>query len=123
MQRIEISSDWTTSGDEGQLALDVSDAGDALVVVAPMAGVAPESIEVYLQNDLLTIRGHRPAPGAGEATLLHAECFWGRFSRTVVLPIEVKGELALAEYANGVLVLSIPKREILAKVPVQIVED
>lgn len=118
-----LESDWDTQAFDGQLAIDVSDAGDALVVVALMAGVAHDTIEVYLQNDLLTIRGARTAPVLDDAVPLHQECFWGRFSRTAVLPMEVKGELAVAEYVNGVLTLSIPKRETLAKVPIRIVEE
>ena len=51
------------------------------------------------------------------------ECYWGVFSRTIVLPINVKGDLAHAKFQNGVLFVSIPKQKIDNKISIEIVDD
>lgn len=112
--------DWQVAGDEGQLSVDVCDAGKDLVIVAPMAGADAREIDVSIHDDLLTIRGIRLKPEAGSPRL-HEECFWGRFSRTLVLPVEVKSEVASAEYANGMLIIRVPKRQADAHISVRIV--
>lgn len=116
---------WTTVGQpEGQLAVDVHETKDHVVVVSTMAGAATDEIEVHIHNDLLTIRGRRPLPSIeGRTNTFYTECFWGPFSRSVVLPVDVKADLAQAEYTNGVLVVRVPKRTADAKIPVTIVEE
>ena len=119
-----LPENWVEEHREGQLAVDVAEAEKEIIVVSTMAGAETDKIEVYLQNDLLTIRGVRSSPLLGTAAqYLHQECFWGRFSRTVVLPSEVKGELAQAEYKNGVLTIRIPKQKIETKVQVVVVDE
>lgn len=114
--------DWGAL-EEGQLALDVIDTDSALIVVSPMAGAVSEQIEVYIHHDLLTIRGVRLSPASQKnGTLLFTECFWGKFSRSVVLPVDVYGERATATYANGILTIRIPKRQSASSIPVTIVE-
>ena len=115
--------DWQTL-EEGQLAIDVIDAGDALIVVSPLAGAQREDIEVHIHEDLLTIRGVRPPPISREqGDFLHEECFWGKFSRSIILPVDVKGELGSATYTNGILCIRIPKRQSSTMIPVTIVEE
>lgn len=116
---------WNLDHQEGQLNVDVGETKDAVIVVTTMAGADTSRIEVYVHNDLLTIRGRRPLPEVFHtmSQIYHQECFWGAFSRTVVLPVDVNGDLAQASYANGVLTITIPKKETDAKVPVTIVEE
>ncbi len=120
-----IPTDWQESHQEGQLAVDVMDTGKEIVVASTMAGVDTERIEVYVHNDLLTIRGERVSPLAQEksAAVYCQECFWGKFSRTIVLPVHVKGDLAKAAYKNGVLTVRIPKMHLHTQIPVTIVEE
>ena len=89
-----------------------------------MAGAATDKIEVYLHNDLLTIRGQRVSPlvGAGDVDHFHQECFWGKFSRTIILPIDIKPDSARAEYRNGVLVIHLLKQRVDTKITV-LIED
>lgn len=109
---------------EGQLAVDVVETSDQIIVVSTLAGAKTEDLEVAVHNDLLTIRGTRFSPVHDENVhTFHEECYWGKFSRTVVLPQEVKGELARAEYKNGVLIIRIPKQNHDRKIPVTIVEE
>ncbi len=108
---------------EGQLAIDVVQTKDEVVVVAPMAGCRAENLELHLQNDVLTIRGERQSPLNNEADFFYRECYWGKFSRTIVLPVEVKVEMARAEFKNGVLTVALPKTKVDGNIPIVIVEE
>lgn len=122
--KVPISREEWQYESEGQLAVDVAETQDSIVVVSTVAGASVGDIEVSLHNDLLTIRGVRLSPLAGqEVQHFYQECFWGKFSRTIVLPEEVRGEQALAEYKNGLLIVRIPKHESSRKIPVTIVEE
>lgn len=117
--------DWQINTLEGQLAVDVLETRDQIVVLSTVAGAITDKIEVFVHEDLLTIRGVREAPEVIHEALqyFHQECFWGKFSRTIVLPTEVKGDMARAEYKNGILKVTIPKRQEHSKVPIVIVEE
>ena len=109
---------------EGQLAVDIIDTNDSLVVVATVAGASPEEISVYVHNDLLTIRGRRALPiVVGESAFIHRECFWGRFSRTIILPLDVRASGVRAVYKSGVLVVSLPKEKRESRVPITVVDE
>lgn len=116
---------WRDGHEEGQLAVDVADAGDSLVVVSTMAGAPSDRVEVYIHNDMLTIRGVRQSPLAGESITRYycEECFWGAFSRTIVLPAHVQGDLARAQYQGGVLMIRVPKKDAQARIPIIVVDD
>lgn len=120
-----ITEDWQEDHQEGQLSVDVINAEKDLVVISTMAGADSSKIEVNIHNALLTIRGVRVMPirGAEDMSYLHQECYWGKFSRTIVLPVDVKADNARAAYKNGVLVIHIPKRKTESKVQIHIVED
>ena len=121
----ETPDAWNDQMDEGRLAIDIGHTENEIVVVSTMAGAAPDKIEVYIHTDLLTIRGVRTSPfeNTQDIEYYYHECFWGKFSRTVVLPTEVKGELARAEYKNGILTIVIPKRMTDTHVPVVVVDE
>jgi HSP20 family protein len=57
--------------------------------------------------------------GAG---FLYQECYWGGFSRTIVLPTEVKSELARAEYKYGVLTIRLPKHRHDSQIQIDVIE-
>lgn len=116
---------WHEAPSEGQLAVDVADDGANIVVISTMAGAERDRIEVYVHNDLLTIRGSRQSPLAGGENVQYfcQECFWGIFSRTIVLPEHVKGDLARAEYKGGVLTVRIPKQRAQARIPITVIDE
>lgn len=108
---------------EGQLSVDVAETISDLFIVAPMAGAGKDRIELHLQNDLLTIRGERENPIPAGAEFHFSECYWGKFSRSVVLPVDVRLEMAQAEFRNGLLVIRLPKIKTDQVIPITIVEE
>src|SRR3989339_967363 len=113
--------DWVEEGrEEGKLTIDVAQNDTHIFVVSTMAGARPDKIEVMVHNDLLTIRGTRYSPLENEKDIEYyfKECFWGTFSRSIVLPVNVKGDLAHAKFQNGVLNISIPKQKIDNKISI-----
>ena len=108
---------------EGQLSVDVAETPTELIIVAPMAGAWKDRVELHLQNDLLTIRGERENPIPADAEFHFAECYWGKFSRSVILPVDVRLEMAQAEFRNGLLVVRLPKIKTDQAIPITIVEE
>lgn len=119
-------NEWVSEGSgEAKLAVDVAQNDTHIFVVSTMAGSKPDKIEVLVHNDLLTIRGTRYSPLENEKDIeyYYEECFWGVFSRSVVLPVNVKGDLAHAKFQNGVLFVSIPKQKKDNKISIEIIDD
>lgn len=103
--------DWE-DGEEltGQLAVDVYETDDKLVVKARTAGVNKEDLDVSISDGILTISGTLSSGDDTEATNWHIqECYWGEFSRTVALPLAVKEDEAAAGLKDGVLTIEFPK--------------
>ncbi|MDO8435398.1 MAG: Hsp20/alpha crystallin family protein [bacterium] len=94
--------------EEGELAVDVYQTDDSVMVVALVAGVDPHDLSITVQSDLVTIRGMRREPYM-EAAALHSECFWGAFSRTIVLPHDVVESSAIAKLSRGMLTITLAK--------------
>lgn len=98
--------------DEGQLSLDVFRDGESLVIRSTVAGTLPKDLDVSIHGDLLTIRGKREhSTEVDEDRWFYRECYWGSFSRSIVLPFEVASDLASASLKNGILEIHIPIRE------------
>ncbi len=94
----------------GQLAVDVYETEENLVVKARTAGVNKEDLDVSISDGILTISGTLSSGDDTEATNWHIqECYWGEFSRTVALPVAVKEDEAAASLKDGVLTIEFPK--------------
>jgi HSP20 family protein len=107
----EREDDWIGDGlEEGQLSIDVYQTPDAIVVKSTIAGVMPEDIDISINNDMLTIRGRRvQEEDVREENYLYKECYWGNFSRSIILPVEVESDKIEAFLENGVLTVVLPK--------------
>ncbi|MEI7512704.1 MAG: Hsp20/alpha crystallin family protein [Candidatus Uhrbacteria bacterium] len=107
----EPAENWNLPEAEGQLALDVFRRGSHLIVRSTMAGVQPDDVDVAVNGDLLTIRGTRTQhEEINQDDWFHQECYWGTFSRSVVLPVDVYAEQAEASLRDGILEIRIPLR-------------
>jgi len=95
----------------GELAIDVFQTPSEIVIQSPIAGVEESDIDVSIENDMITISGHREKQETvDEKDYFYQECYWGGFSRTVALPTqEVDIEKAKADMDNGVLTIRIPR--------------
>lgn len=103
---------WEEADDEfpGQLAVDVYETADTLVVKARTAGVNKEDLDVSISDGILTVSGTLSSGDDTDATNWHIqECYWGEFSRTVALPVPVKEDEAQASLKDGVLSIAFPK--------------
>jgi HSP20 family protein len=95
---------------EGQLAIDVYQTDKKIFVKSTIAGAQPEDIKISLHHDLLTIKGVRALDEEiEEENYLYRECYWGSFSRSIILPAEVDNKRVEAELENGVLTITLYK--------------
>jgi len=128
--RVAVSSEapereetlWDDDQVEGQLAVDVYQTADAVVVESTIAGVESGDLDIALHEDVLTIRGRRRRPvDVPDRDYLFQECYWGGFSRSIILPVDVDPEGVKASLRNGILTVVLPKSrtEAVKVVPVR----
>ncbi len=95
---------------EGQLTVDVYQTPDEIIVESTIAGVDPENIDVDVTSESVTIRGERKREKKiDEADYFYQECFWGKFSRSIILPQEIDPDKAASSIKNGILIVRLPK--------------
>jgi HSP20 family protein len=103
---------WEESEEDfpGQLAVDVYETDEKLIVKARTAGVNKEDLDVSISDGILTISGTLSSGDDTDATNWHIqECYWGEFSRTLALPVPVKEDEVEAVLKDGVLTISFTK--------------
>lgn len=106
-----------TGSEEGNLttwapAVDIHETEHELVVKADLPDINPQDLDIRVENNILTIRGERKfEKKVDEKNYLRVERAYGAFSRSFSLANTVNTEAIKADYKNGVLTLSIPKRE------------
>ena len=96
---------------EGQLAIDVYQTKDSIIIEAPIAGVTEaDDLDVSITNESVTIRGKRERESrVEEEDYFYQECYWGRFSRSIILTQEISADKAEASINNGSLTIKLPK--------------
>jgi HSP20 family protein len=105
------------TGEESNLttwapAVDIFETEHELVVKADLPDVDPKDLDIHVENNVLSIRGERKfEKNVKEDNYLRIERAYGSFTRSFSLASTVKSEAIKADYRNGVLTLSIPKRE------------
>ncbi len=103
------SEDWLSEY-EGQLTIDMYQTKDNVIIKSTIAGVRPEDIDVTIANDMVTIRGERKRDfEASSEDYFYQECYWGSFSRSVVLPVDVDIDNVGADLKDGILTVILPK--------------
>ena len=98
---------------EGQLTIDVYQTDNDVVIRSTIAGVKPEDLDVSINNDMITIRGERRKDEeVSDENYYYQECYWGSFSRSVILPVDVLPEKIEASMKNGILTIRLPKADV-----------
>jgi HSP20 family protein len=93
-------------------AVDIYEGEHELVVKADLPGVKPEELDIRVENNILTIRGERKfEKKVDEKNYLRVERAYGSFARSFSLANTVNSDAIKADYRDGVLTLSVPKRE------------
>ncbi len=101
---------WQEEEAGGELAVDVYQNPDSIIIKALIAGVQPSSIDISLTREMVIISGTREEEHEVEDhNFFHRELYWGSFSRTIILPEEVDVDHAEASEKHGVLVIRLPK--------------
>jgi HSP20 family protein len=104
------SDEWDESELPGQLAVDVYETREKLVVKARTAGVNKDDLDVSISDNTLSIQGTLSAGNEDDVeNYFVQECYWGQFSRSLALPVPVKEEEIEAVLKDGVLTISFAK--------------
>ena len=113
VEEISVDVDMEGTADEadvGQIAVDVFEVADGLIIIAPLAGVSQNDLDVNLVRNVLTITGHRKKPDIYESIdVMHvSECFYGEFNRSIILPENLGLNHIRATIERGMLIVTIP---------------
>jgi len=111
--KVETDAPATTSSSdelEGQLTVDVFQDDENIIVQSTVAGVNPDDLEINITSESVTVKGKREkSEVVEEKDYFYQECFWGSFSRSIILPQEVDPEKSNAALKNGILTIKMPK--------------
>ena len=107
----EKNNNWMEEeNEEAELSIDVYQTPTDIVIQTMVAGVKPENLELSIARDMVTIRGEREETrNIDEDNYFARELYWGRFSRTVSLPVEVEPEEVEATEKHGLVTIKIKK--------------
>lgn len=110
---VSENTNYLNENEEGELTVDVYADGDNIVIETLVAGLDSDSLDISIAHDLVTIRGERKrAKEIPNKNYYYQECFYGEFSRTILLPTDIDPDKAKANFSkNGILTIVMPKIE------------
>ncbi len=105
----------------GRVAVDIYEQDDYYIIKAPIAGVKLSDLDIEVNENVLTIRGHRrQADQIPDSQYYLQECYWGPFSRSVTLPFQIDPKKVKATFnKDSVLKILVPKEEKIKIVRIQ----
>ncbi len=96
----------------GQLVADVFETDKDFVVLATIAGVQIKDLDISVEKEMMVIKGNRLNPHVDhEKKYFYQECYFGPFSRKIILPDNIHTEKASAQMDRGLLIVTFPKKE------------
>jgi len=114
----------TNFPEEAQLSVDIFQDENNIYVVTPIAAARLDTLEVSLDKDILTIRGERNHEYVSEQrNYLYQECYWGKFSRSIILPLPVRTDAVEADFKDGVLKVKLPKAMEMKKIEIRVKQN
>ncbi len=106
----DMEDDVIVPNEEGELAVDLYETQEAVVVQAMTAGTRKNDLDIMITRESITIRGERHSDArVHEDSYITQELYWGAFSRTIQLPEEIEVEEAMAKEEHGLLTIRLPK--------------
>ena len=97
---------------EGELVVDVFETSSDFVVSAAIAGIQIKDLDISLEKDMMVIKGNRCDPHTNsDRKYFYQECYWGPFSRKIILPENIDIDKADAQIDKGILTVKIPRNE------------
>lgn len=95
---------------EGQLAVDFYQTSRDFVIQTAIAGIDSKDLDILIEKDMVTIRGRREKPQeSSDIKYFYQECYWGPFSREIILPQEVDTGHSEADMKDGILTIRMAK--------------
>ena len=99
----------SVSVNEGQLTVDVFQDDNEIIIQAIIGGVSNDNIDVSIAKDMVTIKGRRQkTEKVRQSDYFHQELYWGSFSRSIILPVDIDVDKARASIKNGLLSIRLP---------------
>ena len=98
------------SCDHWSPSVDFTETDEAYLVAVEVPGMKKEDIKLTIRQNRLTISGEKKEPG-NQKNRFRTECCYGPFSRTVTIPGEIEQGKVTAKYLNGILDITLPKKE------------
>jgi HSP20 family molecular chaperone IbpA len=96
----------------GELVVDVFETSADFVVSAAIAGIQIKDLDISLEKDMMVIKGNRCDPhDKTDKKYYYQECYWGPFSRKIILPDNVDIDKADAQIDKGILTVKIPRND------------
>ncbi len=124
---IEIHDNDIPHGEDvWQIAVDILESQEGYIIIAPLAGVPRSDVDVTISRNVLSISGNRPEPEIYQEALKIPvqECFYGPFSRSIILPENLALDTIRATIERGMLIVTIPYLIVDSRsVKVQHIED
>ncbi|MFA5838604.1 MAG: Hsp20/alpha crystallin family protein [Candidatus Paceibacterota bacterium] len=106
----ETEKNWVEDKEEYELAVDVYNRREEIIIQTMVAGVRPDDLDISITREVVTIRGERMQPeDVADEDYYHKELYWGAFSRTILLPAEIEVEESEASENYGLLTIRLPK--------------
>lgn len=114
---VEISDDEIIEEDLGQVALDILELEDSIIIIAPLAWVDINEVDISVSRNILTISWERKTPDIYNDAwkILVQECFFGPYSRSIILPENLALNKIRATMENNLLIVEIPKLQFPSK--------
>ncbi|MEF8846921.1 MAG: Hsp20/alpha crystallin family protein [Candidatus Paceibacterota bacterium] len=109
--KVEVETVEELPEPKGKLAVDFYRKGQELKIIAPIAGVSPEQLDISINNEMLVIKGRREKPYSKTDKTYCEECYWGPFVRKLMLPQEIDKEEIRATKDGEILTITLPLSE------------
>lgn len=114
---VEVTDEEIVEEDLGQVALDILELDDSIVVIAPLAWVDIDEVDISVSRNILTISWERKTPEIYNSSnkILIQECFFWPYSRSIILPENLALNKIRATMENNLLIIEIPKLQFPSK--------